>query len=80
MKETTPSVHIVIEQNHIDLPVDMDQEKFEYCIDKAMETMKQLNECKKTYCIWDENTKTFKTFSYEESLRMNFSQKESSEK
>ena len=80
MKETTPSVHIVIEQNHIDLPVDMDQEKFEYCIDKAMETVKQLNECKKTYCIWDENAKTFKAFSYEESLRMNFSQKESSEK
>ena len=74
MKETTPSVHIVIEQNHIDLPVDMDQEKFEYCIDKAMETVRQLNECKKTYCIWDENAKTFKTFSYEESLKMNFSQ------
>ena len=44
-----------------------------------METVRQPNECKKTYCIWDENAKTFKPFSYEESLKMNFSQKESSE-
>lgn len=80
IKEATPSVHIVIEQSHIDLPVDMEQEKFEYCIDKAMETVKQLNESKKTYCIWDEDTKAFKMYTYEESLRRNFSQKESSEK
>lgn len=72
IEEVTPQVHIVVGQSQIDIPVEMEQDKFEYCIDKAMEVVKELEGRGKTYCVWDEEKGAFRLYTYEESLRTEF--------
>ena len=51
-----PSIHFNIGQMHAVLPMDIDDEKYKYFVDKAFETISEQSVAKETYFIYSEKT------------------------
>lgn len=62
----TPTVHFNIGQMHAVLPMDIDDEKFKYFVDKAFESVNEQSIAKETYFIYSEKTGEAKHYTQHE--------------
>ena len=54
--DVVPTIHFNIGQMHAVLPMNIDDEKFKYFVDKAFETVNEQTVTKETYFIYSEKT------------------------
>ena len=64
--EATPNIHVNIGKNHIVLPTDIDDEKFEYFVDKMFETISQDTITEEKYAFYDAEKQTLEYYSRQE--------------
>lgn len=77
----TPTVHLVVGKNHIILPMELDDEKFKYCIDKIFETSNQNVTIKECYTKYDKESENFISYTKEQIVRTAYENwKETNEK
>lgn len=62
----TPTIHFNIGQMHAVLPMDIDDEKFKYFVDKAFESVNEQSIAKETYFIYSEKTGEAKQYTKHE--------------
>lgn len=56
IEEVSPKIHFIIGDVKVILPLDIDDEKYEYFVDKMFESMKDETITKKEFCIWNKET------------------------
>lgn len=61
-----PSIHFNIGQMHAVLPMDIDDEKFKYFVDKAFESVNEQSISRETYFIYSEKTGEAKQYTKHE--------------
>ena len=62
LEDSIPNVHLVVGNNSIILPVNLDQEKFEYALDTFKDVINLQNIEKKHFSIYNEKTGCFKCY------------------
>ena len=62
----TPNIHVNIGKSHIVLPMDIDDEKFEYFVDKMFESINQDTKTEEKYAFYDAENQTFEYYSKHE--------------
>jgi len=66
----TPNIHVNIGKSHVVLPMDIDDEKFEYFVDKMFETMSQDTITEEKYVFYDAEKQTLEYYSrYEVAMK-----------
>lgn len=56
VEEVQPKIHFIIGDVKVILPLDIDEEKYKYFVDKMFESMKDETITKKEFCIWNKET------------------------
>ncbi len=64
--KTTPNIHVDIGKNHIVLPTDIDDEKFEYFVDKMFESINQDTITEEKYVFYNAEDQTLEYYSKHE--------------
>ena len=62
----TPNIHVNIGKSHIVLPMDIDDEKFEYFVDKMFESINQDTITEEKYAFYDTENQTLEYYSRHE--------------
>lgn len=62
----TPNIHVNIGKSHVVLPMDIDDKKFEYFVDKMFETMSQDTITEEQYAFYDDEKQTLEYYSRHE--------------
>ena len=72
--ETTPNMHVNIGKNHIVLPTDIDDEKFEYFVDKMFESINQDTITEEKYVFYNAEKQTLEYYSKHEVAMKSYKQ------
>jgi hypothetical protein len=67
--DVTPAIHFNIGKMHAVLPMDIDDEKFKYFVDKALETVNEQIITKETYFIYSEKTEETRHYTQYEFIQ-----------
>lgn len=62
----TPNIHVNIGKSHIVLPMDIDDNKFEYFVDKMFESINQDTITEEKYAFYDDEKETLEYYSRHE--------------
>lgn len=79
MEEIQPTIHFIIGDVKVILPLDIDNEKYEYFIDKLFESMHSETISKKEYCVWNKEKETIEYYSRTEIARKEYIEKTKNE-
>ena len=71
-----PSIHFNIGQMHAVLPMDIDDEKFKYFVDKAFETINEQTVAKETYFIYSEKTGEARHYTQHELIQQTYQERQ----
>ena len=62
----TPNIHVNIGKSHVVLPIDIDDEKFEYFVDKMFESINRDTVTEEKYAFYDAEKQTLEYYSRHE--------------
>ena len=72
--EATPNIHVNIGKSHIVLPIDIDDNKFEYFVDKMFESINQNTVTEEKYAFYDAENQTLEYYSRHEVAMKSYKQ------
>lgn len=68
-EEIQPKMHFVVGDIKVVLPLDVDDEKYKYFVDKMFESIKDESITKKEFCVWNKETGEVEYYSQLEIVR-----------
>lgn len=74
--KATPNIYVNIGKSHIVLPMDIDDKKFEYFVDKMFETINQDTTTEEKYAFYDSKNETLEYYSRHEIATKLYKQQE----
>ena len=74
IEKVEPKIHFVIGDIKVVLPLDIDDEKYKYFVDKMFESMRDERITKKEFCTWNKDTGEVEYYSYTEILSKVYSE------